>query len=345
MPDPNVEIVRRGVAAFNRRDLDALFSITADDAVFDWSRSIGPQRGVLRGTSEARVWLERFLDAWDEFTWNPEEIVPLGPGHVLLVNHVRGRGKGSGVEVNARGAQVWRIAGGRLVEARVYQDRAAALSTFALERARVYFVCDARPGGEAPGELLDAVLGAGAGVVQLREKDERDGDRIAALAEPFRRAATEHDALFFVNDRPELVGACGADGVHVGQDDVPVAEARRAAGRDALVGLSTHAPAQLDAACAELGEARPDYLSVGPVWETPTKAGRPATGLDYVRYAATHSTIPWFAIGGIDPANVAEVAAAGAERVVAVRAIRNAGDPAAATRALVEALDRAGGRG
>jgi thiamine-phosphate pyrophosphorylase len=155
------------------------------------------------------------------------------------------------------------------------------------------------------------------------------------MAEPFRRAAERHGALFFINDHPELVEKCGADGVHVGQDDLPVAEARVQAGEGALVGLSTHSPAQFDAALAATGDARPDQLSAGPVWETPTKEGRPAAGLGLIRHASKAAgDVPWFAIGGIDDSNVGEVVAAGARRIVVVRAIRDAADPEAAAREL-----------
>jgi thiamine-phosphate pyrophosphorylase len=222
-------------------------------------------------------------------------------------------------------------------------DRQGRLSR--LEAARLYFVCDGLPGGHAAAPLLDAALRGGADMLQLREKAPRCAEELVSLADPFRRAAAERGALFVLNDRPDLVTACGADGVHVGQDDVTVAEARREASPDALVGLSTHSPAQLDAACAAEGHDRPDYLSVGPVWATPTKEGRPATGLEYVRYAAENASLPWFAIGGIDPENVADVVDAGATRVVVVRAIRDADDPEAAARALREALEGApGGR-
>ena len=204
-----------------------------------------------------------------------------------------------------------------------------------LRRARLYFVTDVRPGLEG---LLAAALAGGVDMVQLRDKSASD-DELARAAAVFRRLCDEHGALFWLNDRPDLVAACGADGVHVGQDDMPVAEARRAAGADVLVGLSTHSPAQLDAAVAA-GEA--DQLSVGPVWETPTKEGRPAAGLDYVRHAArVAGSRPWFAIGGIDLGNVREVIAAGASRVVVVRAIRDAPDPRAAAAALREALEEA----
>jgi thiamine-phosphate pyrophosphorylase len=204
-----------------------------------------------------------------------------------------------------------------------------------LRRARLYFVTDVRPGLE---ELLAAALAGGVDMVQLRDKSASDDELVRAAA-VFRRLCDEHGALFWLNDRPDLVATCGADGVHVGQDDMPVAEARREAGDDVLVGLSTHTPAQLDAAVAS-GDA--DQLSVGPVWETPTKEGRPAAGLDYVRYATrVAGDRPWFAIGGIDLGNVREVIEAGASRVVVVRAIRDADDPRAAAAELRAALEEA----
>jgi thiamine-phosphate pyrophosphorylase len=143
-----------------------------------------------------------------------------------------------------------------------------------------------------------------------------------------------------LNDRPDLVAACGADGVHVGQEDGPPAQAREAVGPEAIVGRSTHAPDQADAA-----EADPDvdYLAVGPVHATPTKPGRPAAGLDYVSYAAAHARKPWFAIGGLDAGNVREVVERGATRIVVVRAIAAADDPEAAARELRDALES--GRG
>jgi thiamine-phosphate pyrophosphorylase len=138
-----------------------------------------------------------------------------------------------------------------------------------------------------------------------------------------------------LNDRPDLALAAGADGVHVGQDDAPVASVREQVGDALLIGLSTHTREQFDAAL----ESKADEVSVGPVWETPTKEGRPATGLDYVRYAASRGgERPWFAIGGIAPDNVGDVVAAGARRIVVVRAIRDAGDPEAAAARLRAAL-------
>ena len=204
-----------------------------------------------------------------------------------------------------------------------------------LRHARLYLVTDVRRGLE---ELLAAALAGGVDMVQLRDKSASDDELVRAAA-VFRRLCDEHGALFWLNDRPDLVAECSADGVHVGQDDMPAAEARRLAGDEVLVGLSTHSPVQLDAALAA-GEA--DQLSVGPVWETPTKEGRPAAGLDYVRHAAQVARDrPWFAIGGIDLGNVREVIAAGASRVVVVRAIRDAADPRAAAAALRAALEEA----
>ena len=209
-----------------------------------------------------------------------------------------------------------------------------------LQSARLYFVCEAGEDLIALDALLDSALSGGVDVIQLRDKDA-DEARLLEAAPHFRAAADCHHALFFVNDRPDLVETCAADGVHVGQDDASVAEARALAGTEALVGLSTHRPEQLDAARAATGTDRPDYVSVGPVWATPTKPGRPAAGIEYVAHAHTSESepaIPWFAIGGIDIGNVSEVCGAGASRIVVVRAIRDAVDPQRAAAALKQAI-------
>ena len=208
-----------------------------------------------------------------------------------------------------------------------------------LRTARLYFVCDARPHGEDPEGLLRAALSGGVDIVQLREK-ELGRAAIERAAGTFRRVADTYSALFIVNDDPDLARACDADGVHVGQDDASVAEARALLGNDAIVGLSTHSEEQVDAA----GERDIDYFSVGPVWETPTKAGRPAVGLELVGYAAERTTKPFFGIGGVDAANAGEVVAAGASRLCAVRAIRDATQPGAAAEALRRAFEGAGSR-
>jgi thiamine-phosphate pyrophosphorylase len=201
-----------------------------------------------------------------------------------------------------------------------------------LETARLYFVVEA----DASDRMLDAAFDGGVDILQLRDKHAGD-DVLLAAGDRFRDACDRHDALFVLNDRPDLAIACGADGVHVGQDDMPVADVRRVLGPDMVIGLSTHSPEQFDEALA----SQADYLSAGPVWETPTKAGRPAAGLGLVRHAAAVATKPFFAIGGIDESNVADVIAAGASRVVVVRAIRDAPEPRAAAASLRMALGTA----
>ena len=201
-----------------------------------------------------------------------------------------------------------------------------------LSRARLYLVCDASFGAAG----LRAALAGGADILQLREKDADDGAVLATAAE-FRHAADEHGALFILNDRPDLAAAAGADGVHLGQDDPAPAQARADVGDDAIVGLSTHSTAQADAAQS----SGADYFCVGPVHATPTKAGRPAVGLEPVRHAAATARLPWFAIGGLNAGNVGAVLDAGARRIVVVRAITEAADPEAAARALRAALDAA----
>ncbi|HEU4737566.1 MAG TPA: thiamine phosphate synthase [Solirubrobacterales bacterium] len=201
-----------------------------------------------------------------------------------------------------------------------------------LRTARLYFVCDARPGTDLEA-LLRAALTGGADIVQLREK-ELGRAEIERAAGTFRRVADTFSALFVLNDDPEMARICDADGVHVGQDDASAEQAREVMGPDAIVGLSTHSEEQI-AASAE----RPvDYVSVGPIWETPTKAGRPGVGLELISHAAANAPHPFFAIGGIDPSNAGEVVAAGAERLCAVRAIRDAADPEAAARELRQAF-------
>ena len=201
-----------------------------------------------------------------------------------------------------------------------------------LRDAHLYFVAD-RDGME---RALDGALAGGADLFQLRDKDASD-DELLAAAESARERCHAAGALFLLNDRPDLAVAVGADGVHVGQDDMPVAQARAVVGQDAIVGLSTHTIAQADAGA----RSGADYIAVGPVHATPTKEGRPAIGLEPIRHAATHITgVPWFAIGGIDQDTVGDVVAAGAGRAVIVRAIAHAEDPEAVTRALRAALER-----
>ncbi len=185
--------------------------------------------------------------------------------------------------------------------------------------------------------MLRAALNGGVDIVQLREKSlPRREVELAALT--FRRLCDTYSALFIVNDDPDLARSWGADGVHVGQEDISAAEARAALGPGAIVGLSTHSEEQIAAAADE----PVDYVSVGPVWETPTKEGRPAVGLDLVSHAVENAAHPFFAIGGIDASNAEDVVRAGARRLCVVRAIRDAEDPTAAAERLRSAFAEIG---
>ena len=237
-----------------------------------------------------------------------------------------------------------------------------------LRTARLYFCCDARPRGEDPEPLLRAALRGGVDIVQLREKS-LSRHEIERSAQTFRRLCDTYSALFVVNDDPDLARSCDADGVHVGQEDMAVGEVREILGPDVIVGLSTHTKEQIAAAGGGSGQADQgrrergvlrtratedadmrrsdtssgvDYISVGPIWKTPTKEGRPAVGLELVSHAASVAQHPFFAIGGIDRSNAAQVVEAGARRLCVVRAIRDAEDPTAAAERLRDAFSSSG---
>jgi len=246
-----------------------------------------------------------------------------------------------------------------MASADTHADRRARLAA-----ARLYLVCDGAPGGRGLAEVLPAAIRGGVDVVQLREKELSDTDLIAR-ARIAKALCEEAGALFVVNDRPDIALQVDADGVHVGQQDMPVAEVRELVGDEMLIGLSTHRPAEIDAAgaagpsgavpggsppqgrasagpdAAGSPSGRPDYIGVGPIHETPTKPGRQAVGLRLVRYAAAHATMPFFAIGGLDAGNVGEVLEAGAGRVCVLRAIARAEDPEWAARELRSQIDAA----
>ncbi len=208
-----------------------------------------------------------------------------------------------------------------------------------LAAARLYLCTDARQRQGDLAAFLDAVLGAGVDIVQLRQKGLEAREELRFL-EVFRRACDAHGALLAVNDRADVAYAAGADVLHLGQDDLPPGVARQIIGPGPLIGLSSHAEAE---AAAGSTEPAADYFCTGPVWPTPTKPGRPAPGLPLVRYAAGLGTgRPWFAIGGIDESTLDQVLDAGARRVVVVRAITEAADPAAATARLAARLRRIG---
>ena len=208
-----------------------------------------------------------------------------------------------------------------------------------LALARLYLVCpptqetSAGAGHDLPGLLRSAVAG-GVDIVQLREKHLGD-EELVSVANAAQALCKRLGILLIVNDRPLVAAEAGADGVHVGQDDMAVSEVRELVGPDMLIGLSTHTREQIDA--QDVRQA--DYIGVGPVHETPTKPGRPAVGTELVRYAAAHARVPFFAIGGLDARNLGATIEAGARRAVVLRAIAGADDPERAARALRDLLD------
>jgi thiamine-phosphate pyrophosphorylase len=210
--------------------------------------------------------------------------------------------------------------------------------TAQLARVRLYLITDSRPVFQPFEAFLEAAVAGGVGMVQLRDRELEDGDLLRAAI----RGAGACEKLripFIVNDRADIAKASGADGVHLGQSDLPPAAARRILGPGAIIGLSTHSPEQIDAA-----EREPvDYIGVGPIHETPTKPGRAAVGSALVRYAAAHCSRPFFAIGGLEPSNVAAVIDAGGRAVSILRYVSKARDPQAAAREIVAAITSGGG--
>jgi thiamine-phosphate pyrophosphorylase len=202
-----------------------------------------------------------------------------------------------------------------------------------LADARLYLCTDARKRQGDLAEFLDAVLASGVDIVQLRDKGMEAGEELEHLA-VFADACRRHGTLLAVNDRADVAHAIGSDVLHLGQGDLPVPAARAILGDSVVIGRSAHAEAEVAAAAAEPGV---DYFCTGPCWPTPTKPGRHAPGLPLVRYAASLEPVrPWFAIGGIDAANLDQVLDAGARRIVVVRAITEADDPGAAAADLAK---------
>jgi thiamine-phosphate pyrophosphorylase len=207
-----------------------------------------------------------------------------------------------------------------------------------LERVRLYLITDARPALQPFEAFLEAAIAGGVGMVQLRDRELEDAALLQVAIRGVRTCAPLR-VPFIVNDRADIAMLAGADGVHLGQCDLKPAQARRIVGPDAIVGLSTHSADQIAAAETEAV----DYIGVGPIHATPTKPGRPAVGAALVRYAAAHSSRPFFAIGGIEPSNVSEVVDAGGRAVSVLRFVSRASDPRAAARDILDALSS--GRG
>lgn len=216
-----------------------------------------------------------------------------------------------------------------------------------LSDAKLYLCTDARRDRGDLADFAEAVLAGGVDIIQLRDKGSTGeqrfgplpaGSELAAI-EILADAARRHGALVAVNHRADIARAAGADVLHLGQDDLPLAVAREIVGPQILIGRSTHETGEVARALME----DVDYFCVGPCWPTPTKPGRPAPGLDLVRAVASmEPDKPWFAVGGIDERRLDEVLQAGARRVVVVRALTDAPDPGAAARRLSAALAAAG---
>jgi thiamine-phosphate pyrophosphorylase len=203
----------------------------------------------------------------------------------------------------------------------------------AFERAKLYLVAP----GELPADLLQSTIEAGVDVVQLRMKDA-DAAEILEIGDQFRGTCERAGVPFVVNDRPDVALALGADGVHLGQDDLPPAVARDIVGPDVLIGRSTHTIEDIERAIGEHDAGVADYIAVGPVYETPTAPGKPAVGPELLSEAARRLAFPWFAIGGINSRNIGGIVETGARRIVVVRAITESADPLGAVEALRRAL-------
>ena len=199
---------------------------------------------------------------------------------------------------------------------------------------RLYLITDASPQGGLA-RLIEAAVRGGVDMIQLREKFLNDSE-LYEVAASCARLCRSLGVPFIVNDRADIALAAEADGVHLGQDDLPVPAARAVLGAERIVGLSTHTEEQVGAAGADA-----DYIGVGPIFETPTKPGRPAVGEALVRYAAVHAAQPFFAIGGIDPRNVGDVVRAGAHGVSVLRWVAQSADPERAARMMINAMDAA----
>jgi thiamine-phosphate pyrophosphorylase len=221
------------------------------------------------------------------------------------------------------------------LEKKMFEELSKKLKLRKLEDKKLYLVTD-RSKFSSNDEFLDAIAGSlkgGVQIVQLREKTASAREFIE-LGRKVKELCALYDAIFIINDRVDIAFMIGADGVHLGQDDIDINSARCLLGKDALIGVSTHSQEQ----ATEAISSGADYIGVGPVFETPTKLGRKSVGLEYVKWASENVNIPWFAIGGINKDNVSEVIKAGASRIAVVRAIINAENPADSANMFLETL-------
>ena len=221
------------------------------------------------------------------------------------------------------------------LEKEMYENLSSKLNKFRLQDKNLYLVTSS-DGFESDDDFLNAVASAldgGVRLIQLREKSH-DAKRIIKLAKKIRELTSLYDAIFILNDRIDIAQIVDADGVHLGQDDVDIKDARAMLGDKMIIGLSTHCPEDARKAVA----AGADYIGVGPIFTTPTKPGRTAVTTAYAKWVSENIDIPWYAIGGIDLDNVSDVLNSGAKKIAVVRAVINAQNPSEAAKNFLAVL-------
>lgn len=285
-------------------------------------------------TAEIRMARDTPNDPGTELT-HPQEALRTGIIEVLQANFCRIQEALRVLEEYGKLVRPELAAGSKQMRYRVYSLESNVIGHQRLQklgRSHLYLVTSP---SDRLFEIVEAALQGGLGLVQYREKQADDLTRIQ-VGKKLRELCHRYEALFIMNDRVDLALAVDADGVHLGQDDVPIALARQILGSQHIVGRSTTNPEEMQRALDEGA----DYIGVGPVYDTPTKPDKPAAGLDYVRHAIAHSPVPCYAIGGINADNLQEVIATGAERVAVVRAIMAAEQPTLMTQFFVSQLER-----
>ncbi|MBD1824364.1 thiamine phosphate synthase [Cyanobacteria bacterium FACHB-DQ100] len=327
--DANLDRAREGLRVIEEWCRFGLEDATLTEQCKDWRQELAHWH-----ESELRAARNTPDDPGTDLT-HPQEAVRTSVEQVLQVNFARVE---EALRVLEEYGKVYRSEMASAVKQMRYQVYTLESHLLSIQRrqqlesARLYLITS--PTDDLL-STVEAALQGGLSLVQYRDKEADDSVRLKN-AQKLRQLCREYNALFIVNDRVDLALAVDADGVHLGQDDLPLEWARQMLGQHKIIGRSTHSPEQLEQAIAQGA----DYVGVGPVYETPTKAGRPAAGLDYVRYAAAHCSIPWYAIGGIDTQNVYEVLTAGADRISVVRAIMQADQPTFATQFFVAQLEQ-----
>ena len=204
-----------------------------------------------------------------------------------------------------------------------------------LKNCRLYVVIDQKTAGKKDlSEIAKKAVTGGADIIQLRFDKQELAAKILNTAAAIKKIAKRNKCLFIVNDRVDIACAIGADGVHLGQLDLPVKEARRLLGKDKIIGISTHSYKQ----AVDAQKKSVDYISVGPILRTPTKKEYMPVGLSLLKRVSKNIKTPFFAIGGINKHNIDRIIAAGANRIAVVRAVVSAKDAVRATKELKDKI-------